>query len=101
MILEELNEKCMNCKRCRLWEQATQAVPGEGSESADIMFIGEGPGAVEDRTGRPFVGPAGKFLDELLKSIGLKRSLLPIWLNIDLQATGILKMMRWRHVDRG
>jgi DNA polymerase len=49
-------------------------VPGEGAEAADIMFIGEAPGWHEDQQGRPFVGPAGKFLDELLASIGLKRS---------------------------
>lgn len=54
-------------------EGATQVVPGEGSADAEIMFIGEGPGKVEDKTGRPFVGPAGKFLDELLRSIGLVR----------------------------
>jgi uracil-DNA glycosylase family 4 len=49
-------------------------VPGEGAEAADIMFIGEAPGWHEDQQGRPFVGPAGKFLDELLASIGLNRS---------------------------
>ncbi len=48
-------------------------MPGEGSPEAEIMFIGEAPGVVEDKLGRPFVGPAGKFLDELLASIGLKR----------------------------
>jgi len=74
MTLEELHEKCMVCKRCRLWEEATQAVPGEGASDAEIMFIGEGPGKKEDESGKPFVGPAGKFLDELLDSIGLKRA---------------------------
>lgn len=54
--------------------EATQVVPGEGSENAEIMFIGEGPGATEDKLGRPFVGPAGRFLDIMLESIGLKRS---------------------------
>ncbi|MDD3661932.1 MAG: uracil-DNA glycosylase [Candidatus Dojkabacteria bacterium] len=73
MTLEELNAEAKLCARCRLREGATQVVPGEGSAHAEIMFIGEGPGAVEDKTGRPFVGPAGKFLDELLKSIGLVR----------------------------
>lgn len=74
MTLKELHEKCMKCTRCRLREGATQVVPGEGSGKADIMFIGEGPGKVEDKKGRPFVGPSGKFLDELLESIDLKRS---------------------------
>lgn len=73
MTIEELNEQCKKCRECRLWEEATQAVPGEGNPKADIMFIGEGPGATEDKTGRPFVGRAGKFLDEMLQSIDLKR----------------------------
>ena len=61
------------CTRCSLSEKRTRAVPGEGSRTADIVFVGEGPGFYEDRDGRPFVGPAGKLLDELLSSIGLKR----------------------------
>ncbi len=73
MTLEELHEKCKKCEKCRLREGATQVVPGEGDPNAEIMFIGEGPGKVEDKSGRPFVGPAGKFLDELLASIDLKR----------------------------
>jgi len=73
MKLEELHEICRKCTKCRLRSGATQVVPGEGSPKAEIMFIGEGPGKVEDKLGRPFVGPAGKFLDELLKSIGLQR----------------------------
>ena len=51
----------------------TNAVPGEGDPQAELMFIGEGPGYHEDRLGRPFVGPAGEFLDNLLKSIGMQR----------------------------
>lgn len=74
MTLGELHEQCRACTKCRLRKGATQVVPGEGSPSAEILFIGEGPGAVEDRLGRPFVGPAGKFLDTLLESIKLKRS---------------------------
>lgn len=73
MTVEELHEECRKCTRCDLREKATQVVPGEGSPKAEIMFIGEGPGVVEDKLGRPFVGPAGKFLDELLASIFLKR----------------------------
>ena len=61
------------CTACTLAEKRTNAVPGEGSPTADLMFIGEGPGFYEDRDGRPFVGPAGKFLEELLASIGLTR----------------------------
>ena len=70
----DLYEKITKCDACRLCKQRKRAVPGEGREDADIMFIGEAPGWHEDQQGRPFVGPAGQFLDELLQSIGLKRS---------------------------
>src|SRR3989338_7180440 len=72
-ILQELNTRCRLCEECVLRAGATQVVPGEGNPDADIMFIGEGPGQTEDETGRPFVGRGGKFLDELLNSIDLKR----------------------------
>ena len=68
-----LVEEIKSCTLCSLSEKRTNAVPGEGSCSSDIMFIGEGPGFHEDRDGRPFVGPAGQFLDQLLASIGLSR----------------------------
>ena len=71
--LTELYEEIAACQRCELAKGRTQTVPGEGSESAEIMFIGEAPGFHEDRQGRPFVGAAGRFLEELLASIGLKR----------------------------
>ena len=61
------------CTDCALSDNRTLAVPGEGPPDANIMFIGEAPGYHEDRQGRPFVGPAGKFLDDLLASIGLSR----------------------------
>jgi len=61
------------CPKCDLSKTRTHAVPGEGNPNADIVFIGEGPGFYEDQQARPFVGPAGKFLDELLASIGLRR----------------------------
>ena len=61
------------CTDCSLHLGRTNAVPGEGAGDAEIMFIGEGPGYHEDRLGRPFVGPAGNFLEELLASIGLDR----------------------------
>jgi uracil-DNA glycosylase len=61
------------CTRCPLHVSRLNAVPGEGPVDAAIMFIGEGPGANENRTGRPFVGAAGKFLEELLASAGLVR----------------------------
>ncbi len=71
--LEEINEYFLKNTQSPLFKNITNVVPGEGSSNADIMFIGEAPGAVEDKTGRPFVGPAGKFLDVLLQSIDLKR----------------------------
>lgn len=61
------------CTGCGLCRGRTHAVPGEGDPDADVVFIGEGPGFYEDQQGRPFVGASGKFLDELLGSIGLDR----------------------------
>src|SRR3990170_1150294 len=63
----------MVCVDCALAQGRTQVVPGEGPEDAAIVFIGEAPGWHEDQQGRPFVGPAGQFLGELLNSIGLSR----------------------------
>jgi uracil-DNA glycosylase family 4 len=71
--LTELYKEITVCQRCELAKGRTHTVPGEGPESAEIMFIGEAPGFHEDRQGRPFVGAAGKFLEELLASIGLTR----------------------------
>ena len=71
--LSELYKEIALCQRCDLYKYRTKAVPGEGAEDADIMFIGEAPGWHEDQQGRPFVGPAGKYLDDLLASINLKR----------------------------
>ncbi|MCH7617079.1 MAG: uracil-DNA glycosylase [Chloroflexi bacterium] len=72
--LEALYTKIITCESCNLCKTRTHAVPGEGAEDAEIMFVGEGPGYHEDQQGRPFIGPAGKFLDELLDSINLTRS---------------------------
>ncbi len=71
--LTELYKDINVCKRCDLYKIATRAVPGEGPENAEIMFIGEGPGYNEDQQGRPFVGSAGKFLDQLFASIDMNR----------------------------
>lgn len=68
-----LVEEVRACKNCPLYKNAKNAVPGEGNASAQVMFIGEGPGEKEDLQGRPFVGSAGKLLDEMLSSIDLKR----------------------------
>ena len=71
--LEDLHQRVHSCTDCPLHRTRTQAVPGEGSPDAKVMFVGEGPGFQEDRQGRPFVGPAGQFLNELLASVGLTR----------------------------
>lgn len=71
--LEQLAAEVQACQLCKLYRGATRGVPGEGPADAKIMFIGEAPGFHEDRQGRPFVGAAGKFLDELLALAGLQR----------------------------
>ena len=71
--LAEVARAVRACTDCPLHRGRTHAVPGEGSSSADLMFIGEGPGFQEDRQGRPFVGPAGQLLEGLLASIGTNR----------------------------
>lgn len=71
--LEALAAEIAECTNCLLHRGRTKTVPGEGPENADLMFIGEAPGFHEDQQGRPFVGAAGKFLEELLESIGLGR----------------------------
>lgn len=71
--LSVLEEAVRGCSLCSLSQSRTNAVPGEGPIDAEIMFIGEAPGFHEDRQGRPFVGAAGQYLEELLASIGLTR----------------------------
>jgi DNA polymerase len=71
--LSELNQKIALCQQCEIAKYRTKVVPGEGADGADLMFIGEAPGWHEDQQGRPFVGSAGQFLDELLASIDLGR----------------------------
>lgn len=77
MSVEEIQliaQEVRSCTLCSLHRGRTRAVPGEGPPDARIMFIGEGPGYHEDRQGRPFVGPSGQFLDELLGLAGLRRA---------------------------
>lgn len=83
MALEELNYQIYGCRKCRLWQDAKHAVPGEGPLNAEIMLIGQNPGAEEDETGRPFVGKAGKFLTKVLADNGVNRE--------DLFITNIVK----------
>jgi uracil-DNA glycosylase family 4 len=73
-LLEQVTQEVSVCTKCVLHYSRKNAVPGEGPATASIMFIGEGPGFHENEQGRPFVGAAGKFLDELLTGIGMKRA---------------------------
>ena len=79
----DLHREIERCRRCPLWKTRRNAVPGEGSATAKVMFVGEAPGAREDESGRPFVGRSGDLLTELLAEIGLSRS--------DVFITSILK----------
>ncbi len=72
--LQRYYDEIKDCRRCELASGRTQVVFGEGRADADILFVGEAPGFHEDRQGRPFVGAAGRLLDEMLQSIGLSRS---------------------------
>lgn len=72
-ILEEIAQEIATCQKCPLARSRTRTVPGEGNPQALVMFVGEGPGIQEDRQGRPFVGPAGQLLNQLLLVAGLRR----------------------------
>ena len=80
--LAEISRQVGNCRLCKLGEHA-RAVPGEGSPNASVLFVGEAPGFYEDQQGRPFVGPAGQLLDEMLKVAGLARK--------DVYITNVIK----------
>jgi len=86
--LKKLREAAAGCKACPLWEQATQTVFGEGSADADVIFVGEQPGDREDLEGRPFVGPAGRLLDNGLEEAGIERS--------KVYLTNIVKHFKWK-----
>ena len=85
--LAELDAAIARCRGCPLWERATQAVRGEGSPKARIMLVGEQPGDQEDLTGKPFVGPAGRVLDEALAKAGIDRR--------DVYVTNAVKHFSW------
>ena len=83
MTLTDLEERIKKCQKCRLWKTALNAVPGEGPIAAKVMLVGQNPGAEEDKTGRPFVGRSGKFLNKVLAENGIERG--------DLFVTNIVK----------
>jgi DNA polymerase len=74
MTLEELRADAADCRACPLWQTGTQTVFGEGAAAAQVMLVGEQPGDQEDKQGRPFVGPAGRVLDEALELAGIDRT---------------------------
>ncbi|HET7419439.1 MAG TPA: UdgX family uracil-DNA binding protein [Candidatus Dormibacteraeota bacterium] len=85
--VEELRFAAATCRGCDLWKDATQTVFGEGAEHARIMFVGEQPGDQEDRQGRPFVGPAGRILEQALDEAGIDRRRVYV--------TNAVKHFRW------
>jgi uracil-DNA glycosylase family protein len=93
LTLENLQHSAKGCKACDLWKVGTQVVFGEGPSRARVMFVGEQPGNIEDRTGHPFVGPAGKLLDEVLAEAGIDRS--------EVYVTNVVKHFKWEAAQRG
>jgi len=81
--LEEIISQVKICKKCSLWQNSLHGVPGEGPADAKVMFVGQNPGAEEDKTGHPFIGRAGKFLTKTLAEFGVTRE--------DLYITNIVK----------
>src|SRR5437588_10392873 len=86
--LSALRDAAANCRACPLWRTATQTVFGEGLKRADLMLVGEQPGDREDREGRPFVGPAGRLLDEGLEEAGIDRTRAYV--------TNVVKHFKWQ-----
>ncbi|HXZ79870.1 MAG TPA: UdgX family uracil-DNA binding protein [Terriglobales bacterium] len=91
--LANLRRAAATCKACELWKMATQTVFGEGSPHAKVMFVGEQPGDREDLAGKPFVGPAGRLLDQALSSAGIDRK--------DVYVTNVVKHFHWQLDARG
>jgi len=91
--LTGLRSAARACRACDLWERATQTVFGEGPRDARVMLIGEQPGDHEDEIGRPFVGPAGRMLDQALDDIGLSRE--------SVFVTNVVKHFKWRPAPGG
>ena len=91
--IPSLQKAAKHCQACDLWRNATQTVFGEGAQKAVIMLIGEQPGDQEDRIGRPFVGPAGRILDQALAEAGIDRG--------SVYVTNVVKHFRWTAAERG
>ena len=91
--LDELKVAARSCTACELYRNATQTVFGEGVEDAELMLVGEQPGDREDVTGEPFVGPAGRLLDEALQAAGIDRRRVYV--------TNVVKHFKWRRAPSG
>jgi uracil-DNA glycosylase family protein len=87
LSLASLSKAAADCQACPLWRTATQTVFGEGAQRSEVMFVGEQPGDREDLEGRPFVGPAGRLLDEALEEAGIDRSRAYV--------TNVVKHFKW------
>jgi uracil-DNA glycosylase family protein len=85
--LEAVKAEAAGCRACPLWQTATQTVFGEGPATAELFFVGEQPGDVEDREGRPFVGPAGRVFDDALAEAGIARN--------KVYVTNAVKHFKW------
>jgi len=85
--LPKLREAAAGCRACDLWRSGTQTVFGEGTRTAEVMFVGEQPGDREDREGRPFVGPAGRLLDQAMEQAGIDRR--------KAYVTNVVKHFKW------
>jgi uracil-DNA glycosylase family protein len=88
LSLASLREAAADCRACPLWRTATQTIFGEGATRSDLMFVGEQPGDREDLEGRPFVGPAGRLLDEALEEAGIDRTRTYV--------TNVVKHFKWQ-----
>ena len=73
MTLDDINKRIQSCRKCRLRHNTRHPVPGEGPANAELMLVGQNPGAEEDKTGKPFIGRAGKFLNKVLAENGICR----------------------------
>lgn len=91
--LPALQQASRTCKACDLWKLGTQTVFGEGPSRARVMFVGEQPGDSEDSAGHPFVGPAGRLLDEVLAEVGINRD--------EVYVTNVVKHFKWEAAQRG
>jgi hypothetical protein len=98
--LDAVRDVALGCPRCRLAETRTKVVFGEGNPRADLMVVGEAPGQDEDRTGRPFVGRAGKLLDLLLMTVGFERERVYICNVLKCRPPGNRNPQRWRRAAR-